>query len=503
MKGIREKIKESFIAVLPVTVIVLVLCFTIAPVSNDYLLSFLIGSFLVITGLGLFTFGAENSMTRIGSAIGSHLTKSRKLALILCISFIIGIIITVAEPDLRVLSDNVPHIDTMVLIITVAIGVGFFLMLSMLRILFGIQLKILLLISYAAIFILAFLSEPDFLSVAFDSGGVTTGPMTSPFIMSLGIGVAAIRADKRAESDSFGLLALCSVGPILSVLILGFFYGGESSLSAASLMHGYNTSTELAYGYVSHLPEYLGEVAIALAPVIGFFAVFQLIALRLHKVSLMRIFIGLIFTYAGLVLFLTGVNVGFSNLGVILGGNLASGTFRYVLIPVGALLGWFIVEAEPAVHILTKQVEEISAGAVSAKAMKLSLSVAISGAVALSVIRVLFSVNVMYILIPLYAAALVLMFIVPPIYTAIAFDAGGVASGPMTATFLLPFLMGACESIGGNILTDAFGVVAMVAGLPLITVQFMGLMVTIRQKRSTPAEEVTFADSEVIELWEV
>ena len=365
MNGIKEKIKESFIAVLPVTVIVVLLCFTIAPVSNDLLLSFLIGSLLVITGLGLFTFGAENSMTRIGSAIGSHLTKSRKLALILCISFIIGIIITVAEPDLRVLSDNVPHINTAVLIITVALGVGFFLMLSMLRILFGIQLKILLLVSYAAIFVLAFLSDPHYLSVAFDSGGVTTGPMTSPFIMSLGIGVAAIRADKRAESDSFGLVALCSVGPILSVLILGFFYTGESSLSAASLVHSYDTTSGLAYGYVSHLPEYLAEVAIALAPVVGFFVIFQLVALRLHKVSLMRIVIGILFTYAGLVLFLTGVNVGFSNLGVILGENLASGVFRYVLIPIGALLGWFIVEAEPAVHILTKQVEEISAGAVS------------------------------------------------------------------------------------------------------------------------------------------
>lgn len=327
--------------------------------------------------------------------------------------------------------------------------------------------------------------------------------MTSPFIMSLGIGVAAIRADKKAESDSFGLLALCSVGPILSVLILGFFYGGAESPSASSMIHGYDTTTRLAYGYVSHLPEYLKEVAVALAPVLGFFAVFQLIALRLHKVSIMRIVIGLLFTYGGLVLFLTGVNVGFSNLGVILGGNLASGSFKFVLIPIGALLGWFIVEAEPAVHILTKQVEEISAGAVSAKAMKLSLSVAISGAVALSMVRVLFSVNIMFFLVPMYIVALVLMFIVPSIFTAIAFDAGGVASGPMTATFLLPLLMGACEAVGGNILTDAFGVVALVAGLPLITVQFMGLFVMLRQRKEEPEESVTFADAEVIELWEV
>ena len=503
MNGIREKISESMKAVLPVTVIVIILCFTAFPVSTDIMLSFLIGSLMVIFGLGLFTFGAEKSMTRIGNYIGSHLTKSRKLALILITSFIIGVIITVAEPDLRILSANVPHINTGVLIITVAVGVGFFLVVSMFRILFGIKLKYLLLGFYALIFVLAAFSDKEFLSVAFDSGGVTTGPMTSPFIMSLGIGVAAIRSDKNAESDSFGLVALCSIGPILAVLILGFFYPGETSQIVSSVVSHFNNTAELGLGYASALPLYLEEVAIALAPVFAFFLVFHFIFLRLNKVPFIRILIGMALAYAGLVLFLTGVNTGFSPLGTILGGNISSSPAAFVLIPIGAVLGWFIVEAEPAVQILTKQVEDISAGAVNSKSMKLSLSLAIAGAVALSMVRVLTGLSLFWFIIPGYAVALVLMFVVPPIFTAIAFDAGGVASGPMTATFLLPLAMGACEAVGGNMITDAFGIVAMVAMFPLITVQIMGLVYVLRSGSRKQEAVPIYEDAEIIELWEL
>ena len=503
MNGIREKIAESLKAVLPVTIIVIVLCFTAFPVSTDIMLSFLIGSLMVILGLGLFTFGAEKSMTRIGNYIGSHLTKSRKLILILVTSFIIGVIITVAEPDLRILSANVPHINTGVLIITVAVGVGFFLVVSMLRILFGVGLKYLLLGFYGLVFVLAAFSDKNFLSVAFDSGGVTTGPMTSPFIMSLGIGVAAIRSDKNAESDSFGLVALCSIGPILAVLILGFFYPGETSQILSSVVAHFNNTADLGLGYAAAFPVYLEEVAIALAPVFAFFLVFHFIFLRLNKVPFVRILIGMALAYAGLVLFLTGVNTGFSPLGTILGANISGSPAAFVLIPIGAVLGWFIVEAEPAVQILTKQVEDISAGAVNSKSMKLSLSFAIAGAVALSMVRVLTGMSIFWFIIPGYAVALVLMFVVPPIFTAIAFDAGGVASGPMTATFLLPLAMGACDAVGGNTITDAFGIVAMVAMFPLITVQIMGLVYVLRSRGDGKESPVVYEDTEIIELWEL
>ena len=469
-----SKLREGVAAVLPIALIVMALCFFVTPVPTDLMLAFVIGTVMLILGLGLFTYGAEASMTPMGNYIGAKLTKSRKLLLILSVSFLLGVIITIAEPDLQVLANNVPHINSTVLILSVSVGVGFFLLLCMLRILLGIQLRWLLLFFYGIVFILAGLSDASFLSVAFDSGGVTTGPMTVPFIMSLGIGVASIRSDKNAESDSFGLVALCSVGPILSVLVLGFLYKGESNEIAAAVADTYLNTVELGGAYLHAIPEYMLEVAIALAPIVVFFLIFQVLFLKLRQLPLLRILAGLLFTYVCLVLFLTGVNVGFSSVGVVLGGQLAEGWMRWLLVPIAMLMGWFIVQAEPAVHVLTKQVEEISAGAVSEKAMHISLSVAIAGAMGLAMVRILTGLHIFWLLIPGYLVSLALTFLVPQMFTAIAFDSGGVASGPMTATFMLPFAMGVCDALGGNILTDAFGLVSLVAMMPLITIQTMG-----------------------------
>lgn len=503
--SLNEKLQEAVASVLPIALIVAALCFSIAPVSTDLMLSFLIGTVMLILGLGLFTFGVDNSMTLIGTHVGTKLTQSRNLFLILSLSFLLGIIITIAEPDLQVLADNVPHIHTGVLVITVSVGVGFFLLLCMLRILLGIQLRWILIIFYAAVLLLAALSDPDYLSIAFDSGGVTTGPMTVPFIMSMGVGVASIRSDKNAEADSFGLVALCSIGPVLAVLILGFFYNGDSGAITASSIESYQNTTELGLGYVQAIPEYMMEVAVSLAPIVVFFFLFQIFALKLRRFPLIRILIGLVFTYVGLVCFLVGVNVGFSSLGLILGQELGSGWTRFLLIPIALLMGWFIVSAEPAVHVLTKQVEEISAGAVSEKAMRLSLSIAIAAAMGFSMVRVLTGIHIFWFLVPGYLLSLALSFFVPPIFTAIAFDSGGVASGPMTATFMLPFVMGVCQASGGNILTDAFGLVALVAMMPLITIQIMGAIYVFKSRRTqeTQAPPEVFGDTEIIELWEV
>lgn len=485
--------------------IVAVLCFSIAPTPTDLMLSFIIGAFLLILGLSLFTFGAEKSMTLIGTYTGTRLTKFRKLAVILVISFILGIIITVAEPDLQVLADNAPHINTVVLIITVSVGVGLFLMLCMLRILLVIPLNRILMFFYAAIFALAAFSDPDYISIAFDSGGVTTGPMTVPFIIAMGVGVASIRSDKNAEADSFGLVALCSIGPVLAVLLLGFFYEGESGVIAASVIESYGDTSQLGLGYARAIPEYMFEVAVALSPVILFFLAFQIFVLKLRKLPFIRIVIGILFTYAGLVCFLTGVNVGFSPLGLILGAELAAGRTIFILVPVSALIGWFIVSAEPAVHVLTKQVEEISSGAVSEKAMRISLSIAISAAMALSMLRVITGTHIFWFIVPGYIISLILSFFVPQMFTAIAFDSGGVASGPMTATFMLPFAMGACQAVGGNILTDAFGLVALVAMTPLITIQIMGAVYVLRSRKESRSQLPVeyFDNADVIELWEV
>ena len=500
---LAEKLKEAAASVLPVTAIVAVLCLALVRVDVGLMLSFLLGSGLLIVGMGLFTLGAELSMSRIGNLIGAKMTKSQKLWFVLGVSFLLGVAITMAEPDLQVLATNVPAIDKTVLVVTVSVGVGFFLMLCMARILFSISLRLLLIIFYTIVFIGAFLSDAGFLSVAFDSGGVTTGPMTVPFIMALGVGVASIRSDENAKADSFGLVALCSIGPVLAVMLLGAIYPTDTQADVSMIIGGFETSVDLGFAYLHSLPDYLLEVAMALLPIFVFFLLFQVFSLHLRRLPLTRIVMGVGYTFLGLVLFLTGVNVGFSPLGYVLGSELVSSGLSVLLIPLAMLMGWFIIDAEPAVHILNKQVEELTSGAISAKAMGLSLSVAVALANGHAMARVFTGLPILYFLVPGYAVALGLSFFVPRTFTAIAFDSGGVASGPLTATFMLPLAMGACTALDGNVMTDAFGIVALVAMMPLITVQVMGGIYVLKSKQKTQAPAMpSFGENEIIELWE-
>ena len=500
---LAEKLKEAAASVLPVTAIVAVLCLALVRVDVGLMLSFLLGSGLLILGMGLFTLGAELSMSRIGNLIGAKMTKSRKLWFILAVSFLLGVAITMAEPDLQVLATNVPAIDKTVLIVTVSVGVGLFLMLCMVRILFSVSLRLLLIVFYELLFLGAFLSDAGFLSVAFDSGGVTTGPMTVPFIMALGVGVASIRSDENAKADSFGLVALCSIGPVMAVMLLGAIYPTDTQADVNMVIGGFETTVELGGAYLRSLPTYMLEVAMALLPIFVFFLLFQVFSLRLRKLPLTKIVMGVGYTFLGLVLFLTGVNVGFSPLGYVLGKELVTSGISALLIPLAMLMGWFIIDAEPAVHILNKQVEELTSGAISAKAMGLSLSVAVALANGLAMVRVLTGLPILYFLLPGYAVALGLSFFVPRTFTAIAFDSGGVASGPLTATFMLPLAMGACTALGGNVMTDAFGLVALVAMMPLITVQVMGGIYVLKSRTKTDAPVLpSFGENEIIELWE-
>ena len=327
--------------------------------------------------------------------------------------------------------------------------------------------------------------------------------MTVPFIMALGVGVASIRSDENAKADSFGLVGLCSIGPILSVLLLGAIYKTQPAQGESSVVSGVSTTVELGQDYLHALPEYLWEVTMALLPIFIFFLIFQVVSLKLRKLPFLRILIGILYTYFGLVLFLTGVNVGFSPLGYALGAALAEGWKVYLLAPLAMLMGWFIINAEPAVHTLNKQVEELSAGAISAKSMGMSLSIAVSAAGGLAMLRVITGISILYFLVPGYLVALALSFFVPRTFTAIAFDSGGVASGPLTATFMLPFATGACEALGGNVMTDAFGLVALVAMMPLITVQVMGAIYVVKSKHAAQEPQLPdFGDNEIIELWE-
>lgn len=499
-----EKFGETLKAVFPILGIVLLLCFTIAPIPPSILMTFLVGAVLLIIGMLFFNVGVEISMTPMGERVGTITTKSKKILVMVLISFIMGFVITVSEPDLQVLAQQVPSVPNLLLILAVALGVGIFLVIALLRMLIGISLARLLVVFYAIIFVLTIFVPGDFLAIAFDSGGVTTGPMTVPFIMAFGIGIAAIRSDKHAADDSFGLVALCSIGPILAVLILGMIFNPGQAEAVSEAIPDIADTVELWGLFAGGFPTYIEEMAMALLPIVFFFGLFQLISRDINKKALVRIGVGIVYTYIGLVLFLTGVNVGFMPAGNYLGQTIAGLSFSWIIVPIGMIIGYFIVQAEPAVFVLTKQVEDLTAGAISAKAMGTALSLGVATSVGLAMIRVLTGISIMWFLVPGYMIALVLTFFVPKIFTAIAFDSGGVASGPMTATFLLPFAMGACQAVGGNIITDAFGIVAMVAMTPLIAIQIMGLVFTIKERQLQKAAPVvvenTFGDMEIIEL---
>ena len=480
-KQLKDKIFESLTSVLPITAIVLLLSITVSPLDSGIMVLFVFGALLLIAGMGLFTLGAEMSIIPMGEGIGVQMSKAKRLSMPLLACFVIGVIITIAEPDLQVLATQIPGIPNLMLILAVAIGVGVFLLIAVLRILFKIPLKYLLIFFYILVFVLAYFSPNDFIPAAFDSGGVTTGPMTVPFIMALGIGLATLRSDKGSGDDSFGLVALCSIGPILSVLLLGLFYSPSADAVQSAAPTAGNTREAVAL-FVHALPYYAREMLSALGPIAVVFAVFQLATRRFHGRQIWRMLCGFLFTYLGLVVFLTGVNIGFMPAGQLIGQELASSPYQYLLVPIGALVGYFIVAAEPAVHVLKKQVEEVSNGAITQQSISMGLSIGVAISVGIAMLRILMGVSILWFLIPGYALSLFMSFRVPPIYTGIAFDSGGVASGPMTATFLLPLAMGACEALDGNLMTDAFGIVAMVAMTPLITIQALGLYSEIKRK---------------------
>ena len=486
---ICEKLSEAAKSVIPIVAVVLVLSLTIAPIPTDLMLSFLLGTLFLVLGMGLFSLGAEMSMTPIGSKIGTSPTATKNLPLILIVSFALGFAVTVAEPDLQVLAQTVPHIPNKVLIVTVGAGVGFFLTLCMLRILTGAKLRWFLIACYTVVFALAAFTDKDFLGIAFDSGGVTTGPMTVPFILAFGVGVAHSRSDKDAEADSFCLVALCSV------LLLGLFSSGADATAEFSTAV-YDSTVHIGQAYLSEIPHCFSEVSLALMPIFIIFLLFQVFSLKLSKRKFTKIIIGLLYTYVGLVLFLTGVNVGFSSLGAVLGITLADGKLKYLVVPIAAILGWFVISAEPAVAVLEKQIEEVSAGAISGKSIKLGLSVAISVAMAISALRVITGISLMWFLIPGYVISLLLSFFVPDIYS------GGVAAGPMTATFMLQFIIGVCSAFGGNILRDAFGLVALVAMMPLLTIQAIGFISERKRKEENNFVPEEYDDLDIIEFWE-
>ena len=477
---LKEKIGESLAAVLPITGIVLMLSIFLVPMELGSVVMFLTGAFMLIIGMGFFQLGAEMAMTPIGEGVGVQISKMQKLLTVLLTGFLMGVIITVSEPDLQVLAGQVPSVPNAVLIFTVAVGVGLFLALAIVRIRYKISLSMLLIICYLALILVSLFVPKEFLAVAFDSGGVTTGPMTVPFIMAMGVGLASVRSDKNAANDSFGLVALSSVGPILAVLILGCFFKPTEAAYSLTDVATVVTTQDVARVFAQGLPLYAKEVLLSLVPILWVFLIFQWFTKRYHGLQVKRIIIGFGYTYVGLVLFLCGANVGFAPVGAYLGKELAGVPFRWILVPIGALIGYYIVKAEPAIQVLNHQVEAVTNGAISVKMMNRCMQIGVAASVGLAMLRVLAGISIQWFVIPGYLIALVLSRFVPDIFIGIAFDSGGVASGPMTSTFLLPLSIGVCEALGGNLMTDAFGVVALVALTPLIAIQLMGLVYKLK-----------------------
>ena len=491
---LKEKIRESLSAVLPITGIVLMLSIFVIPMELGSVVMFLTGALMLIVGMGFFQLGAEMAMTPLGEGVGVQISKMKKLLTVLLTGFLMGVIITVSEPDLQVLAGQVPSVPNMVLIMTVAVGVGLFLALAIVRIRYKISLSMLLIVCYLALILVSAFVPKEFLAVAFDSGGVTTGPMTVPFIMAMGVGLASVRSDKNAANDSFGLVALSSVGPILAVLILGCFFKPTKAAYTLTDVATVVTTQDVARVFAQGLPLYAREVLLSLVPILWVFLIFQWLTHRYHGLQIKRIIIGFGYTYIGLVLFLCGANVGFAPVGAYLGKELAGLSLRWILVPIGALIGYYIVKAEPAIQVLNHQVEAVTNGAISVKMMNRCMQIGVAASVGLAMLRVLTGISIQWFVIPGYIIALVLSRMVPDIFIGIAFDSGGVASGPMTSTFLLPLSIGVCEALGGNLMTDAFGVVALVALTPLIAIQLMGLVYKLKTAKRTQTVPAAIAD---------
>ena len=484
-KGLVKKLKEALISVLPVSMIVIILYFTpLLSLTAKEIWIFIAASISLVIGIGLFNLGADLAMTPMGEHTGAGLTKSRNLILLLSVCFVMGVLITIAEPDLSVLAAQVADvINGKILIISIGVGVGLFLVLAIVKIVFRLSLSSLLMYFYMLLFALASLvvinGNEAFLPMAFDSGGVTTGPITVPFIMSLGVGIASTLGGKGSGENSFGLVSLCSIGPVLAVCALGISINGNITYE----LPDYSIDSHLGDSFLACVGGVVGEVALALGLIVAFFLILQVTFLRLPAKKMLQITVGIAYTFLGLVIFLTTVTVGFMPIGYKMGTMLAVQP-KWIIVVFAFVLGFTVVLAEPAVHVLNKQVEEVTDGAIKKKSVLTALSIGVGISIGLSLIRIIFGFSILYYLIPGYFISLGLSFFVPKIYTAIAFDSGGVASGPLTSSFVLPFAIGACSVIQGNdnILSYAFGIVAMVAMTPLITIQFLGFKTIVSRK---------------------
>ncbi|HHU33342.1 MAG TPA: DUF1538 domain-containing protein [Clostridia bacterium] len=481
-----EKLREVLLSVVPITIIVLLLNFTFTPLEIPLLIRFLLGAVFIILGLAIFLVGVDIGITPIGTFMGSALAKTNKYWIVGIVGLFLGFIINIAEPDIHILAGQVDFvtaggISKLSIVVVVSIGIGLMLALGFLRIVYNVPLYKFLSITYLLIFALALFSSPEFLAIAFDASGATTGALTVPFMLAIALGVSSLKKDSKAsEKDSFGLVGIASAGAIISVLMMSIL--SKSDKLKGTMEYKISQETSLITPFMEKLPVVLVEVTLALLPIALLFLIFNFVSFKLTKRPFRKIVKGLIYTFVGLVLFLVGVNAGFMDVGGIVGHKLAMLENKFILVLTGFCLGLVTILAEPAVYVLTHQIEDVTGGYVPRKLVLIALSIGVGFSVALSMLRIIVpEIKLWHYLLPGYIIALGLMYVAPKLFIGMAFDSGGVASGPMTATFILAFAQGAAEAIeGANVMVEGFGIIAMVAMTPLIALQTLGLIFKIK-----------------------
>ncbi|HHV99512.1 MAG TPA: DUF1538 domain-containing protein [Clostridiaceae bacterium] len=489
MNVLTDKLKEVMLAVLPITILVLILNFTITPLEGYLLARFLIGALLIILGLSIFLFGVDIGVTPVGTLMGSSIAKTNKMWIVIVAGLILGFFISIAEPDLHILAGQVDSVTSgliskLSIVLVVSVGIAVMVSLGLARIVISFPLYKFLTISYLIIFAMAIFTSPHFLAISFDASGATTGAMTVPFILALSLGVSSLKKDSKAsEKDSFGLVGIASAGAIMAVMVMSII--SESDRITGSLEYDLYESTSIFAPFIRNLPTIVSEAFLALLPLLVTFIVFQIISFKLKKKPFRKILKGLLYTFIGLVLFLLGVNSGFMDVGSVVGYKLASLENKSIVVIIGFILGLVTVLAEPAVYVLTHQIEDVTSGYVKRSVVMVALSIGIGFSVALSILRILIpGIQLWHYLLPGYIISILMTYFVPKLFVGIAFDSGGVASGPMTATFILAFAQGAAEAIeGANVLIDGFGIIAMVALTPLITLQILGLIFKAKSRK--------------------
>lgn len=484
-----EKFKEAFSSILPITIIVIILNFTLTPLGVPLIIRFIIGAILIIIGLSVFLIGVDIAITPLGSQVGATLAKSNKMWIVVVGGLIVGFFISIAEPGLIILADQVDivtsgQISSLSILSIVSIGLALMLAMGFVRIVTNTPLYKVLTVLYILVFILALFTPIEFLTIAFDASGATTGILAVPFILALALGVATMKKDSKAsEMDSFGLVAIASVGAIMSVMILSIFSGTRDF--TAKLEFNITESKSILEPFIENIPTLFKEGFLTILPLLIIFLFFQKVYFKMSSRNVAKMVKGFIYAFIGLFLFLVGVNTGFMDVGGIIGYTLASYDNKSYIVVIAFILGFVTILAEPAVYVLTHQIENVTSGYVKRKAILLALSIGVGAAVALSMIRIIVpGILLWHYLLPGYIISLSMMYFIPKLFVGIAFDAGGVATGPMTTTFILAFTQGAAEAIeGANILTDGFGMIATVAMTPIITLQILGFIFGMNLKK--------------------